>query len=455
MSQGFFTSVGGILAAQSKIDVIADNIANMNTTGFKESKITFENIYSKTFSSGTAPSSSSGGINPMQVGLGVQVAEVSKNFQSGTIQSTGRSDDLNIQGDGFFSLKDSSGTTLFTRAGNFSLDANGYLVNPNGLQVLGTDSVSSQSGSSTAIYIPPRLKLETAGNANLSSKEIADLNNTSFTEGTFTIAVSYTGGTTPTNVAVNTTGCTTMSDVVTAINNACSTAGFGGVTAAATDGQLVISTDSAGTGNPTGLTFNSGTSNIMTETQIDTATPTTSGTTKSYASKILDYTVEVSPPDSSTSTQSYSSFSVGSDGAIEAVYSNGDKITVKTNGTIRELKYTTSTGVTINTDNITVNSDAVEAANLQIQMAKVVNSKGLISTGGNAFYTGPNSGDASYGIGNNSGFGSIGSGAIEASNVDLPSQFAEMILSQRVIDANSQTFRAINEVLRRIVMMGQ
>lgn len=174
MSQGLFTAVSGIRSCQSKIDVISDNIANMNTPGFKSSQLNFENVFVKTLSSGSAPSSGVGGSNPMQVGLGVAIGEISRNFNNGTVQTTGKSSDLNIQGDGFFTLANPNGGILLTRAGNFSTDQNGNLVNPKGLKVLGTDTVLGTSGSTTPILIPPNLFLATGmdTDGNLAKLEI-------------------------------------------------------------------------------------------------------------------------------------------------------------------------------------------------------------------------------------------------------------------------------------------
>src|SRR3989339_1678461 len=187
MSQGLSTAVSGIRANQSKIDVISDNIANMNTVGFKSSLVNFENVFVRTMSSGTAPGSNIGGTNPLQIGLGTTVGEISRNFNGGTVQSTGRSTDLNVQGLGFFTLQDSEGSLVLTRAGNFSLDSEGYLVNPKGLKAVGSVQMSSTSGSSTPIRIPQALFLDTTTAPITSTDLLTNFDSTTISAGTITL----------------------------------------------------------------------------------------------------------------------------------------------------------------------------------------------------------------------------------------------------------------------------
>ena len=122
MSQSLFTSITGMTTAQTKIDVIANNIANMNTTAFKASNLTFSDMYSKNLSSGSSPTSGVGGTNPMQVGLGVALSGITTDFTGGSIQSTGNTSDLNIQGNGWFTVLNGDGSMGLTRDGSFQLD---------------------------------------------------------------------------------------------------------------------------------------------------------------------------------------------------------------------------------------------------------------------------------------------------------------------------------------------
>jgi len=127
MMRSLFAGVSGIQNHQSWLDVIGDNIANVNTIGFKGSRATFADMLSQTLSSATAPHGTYGGTNAIQVGLGMKLSSVDIQFQQGTFESTGNFTDLAIQGNGFFVLSDGS-QKYFSRSGAFNIDADGYLT---------------------------------------------------------------------------------------------------------------------------------------------------------------------------------------------------------------------------------------------------------------------------------------------------------------------------------------
>jgi len=132
-----FSGVSGLRTHQIMMDTIGNNIANINTTGFKSSQVAFEDLLSQTITGATPPQAGRGGTNPQQVGLGVKVASITQVFTQGALQATGRAFDLAIQGDGFFVLNDGN-RDLYSRAGSFALDNNGNVVNPaNGYRVQG------------------------------------------------------------------------------------------------------------------------------------------------------------------------------------------------------------------------------------------------------------------------------------------------------------------------------
>jgi flagellar hook protein FlgE len=130
MLRSLFTGISGLRAHQQMLDVTSNNIANVNTTGFKSSNTVFESTLSQTIEGAGAPIVN-GGTNPVQVGLGVQLAGTEVNFNQGNNQYTGRTSDVMINGDGFFAVQ-KNGATSFTRAGSFSLDKSGHLVSPDG-----------------------------------------------------------------------------------------------------------------------------------------------------------------------------------------------------------------------------------------------------------------------------------------------------------------------------------
>src|SRR5205085_9335810 len=129
--------VSGLQVHQTKLDVIGNNIANVNTLGFKAGRVTFEDQLSQTLRSSAKPSTDIGGQNPSQVGLGVALGAVDTLQSQGNLQTTGKATDLAIQGNGFFVVSGGN-NVVYTRDGSFDLDSDGVLVNPaSGLKLLG------------------------------------------------------------------------------------------------------------------------------------------------------------------------------------------------------------------------------------------------------------------------------------------------------------------------------
>ena len=136
MLRSLFSAISGLRANQFMLDVTGNNIANANTVGYKASNVVFQDTLSQMLTGGAAPTATSGGTNPIQVGLGVQVGGVSTNFGQGSAQVTGKNTNLMISGDGLFVVK-RNGEDLFTRAGAFNFDSAGSLVTPDGDRVQG------------------------------------------------------------------------------------------------------------------------------------------------------------------------------------------------------------------------------------------------------------------------------------------------------------------------------
>lgn len=152
-----FTGLTGLIANSRSLDVIGNNIANVNTTAFKSSRMLFATQFSRTLSSGTGPSANSGGTDPTQLGLGVKIAGTQRNFSTGSISPTGDPRDLAIDGNGFF-IVNRGAQQLYTRAGSFRQDANNDLVvSGSGERVQGyavDSNFNVISGALTNINIP-------------------------------------------------------------------------------------------------------------------------------------------------------------------------------------------------------------------------------------------------------------------------------------------------------------
>ena len=148
MLRSLFAGISGLRVNQTMLDVTGNNIANANTIGFKSSSTVFQDTLSQMLTASSAAGGGLGGTNPIQVGLGVQVAATNTNFNQGSNQTTGRPTDLMINGDGMFVVM-RGGQTTYTRAGAFSWDNNGTLVSPGGGRVQGYTAWDATTGLHT------------------------------------------------------------------------------------------------------------------------------------------------------------------------------------------------------------------------------------------------------------------------------------------------------------------
>ena len=454
MSQAMYTSASGMSSAQTAINVVANNIANMNTVAFKESSVNFSDVFYGKLSAGSPSTSTSGGVNPMEVGYGTQVSQISQNFTTGTFQSTGKSTDLMIQGNGFFTVMTPSGEMQYTKAGNFSIDNNGYLVTPSGFKVLGTDTAFGTSADETPVRIPQLVHSEVTANTEAGSKKLSDLNGIDgITKGTFGMKVTYTdtNGDEQTVTIQATIGEDTknLNDIRDAFNAQVPTELKDKVSAVVEDGKFKFKT----TTPVTEMAMATGTSNFLTETELAVA-DFEGGIMES---KTLDWKGSLSASVNKQLDLSASDYEIYENGSIEVTYSNGDKLRVMRvdNSPQIEFQYTTSSGITLNGKEINVSEDVATVGNLQIQLAHFMNPDGLEQEGNNLYSIGINTGEAIYGIANSSLFGGIKSGGLEASNVDLTKQFSDMIIAQRAIEANSRVFNTANQVMQSLVYLGQ
>ncbi len=137
LSSALTTALTGLNAAETQIDVAGNNLANSQTVGFKASDVVFATQFLRTLSQGSAPSNNMGGTNPRQLGLGVQVAEITPDFSQGTIEVSSSPSDLAIQGDGFFIVEGQQGDQLYTRNGLFKTNSQNELVASTGHRLLG------------------------------------------------------------------------------------------------------------------------------------------------------------------------------------------------------------------------------------------------------------------------------------------------------------------------------
>lgn len=145
MLRSMYSGISGLKNFQTKLDVIGNNVANVNTHGFKKGRVIFKDLYSQTVAGASGPSNGQGGVNPKQVGLGAQLGAIDTIHGGGSPQFTGNTLDIAIEGDGFFEVgTDGADQKYYTRAGNFSLDEEGHIVNADGLYLKDTNGAKIQ-----------------------------------------------------------------------------------------------------------------------------------------------------------------------------------------------------------------------------------------------------------------------------------------------------------------------
>lgn len=434
MMRSMFSAVSGLKVHQTKMDVIANNIANVNTIGFKSSRVTFKEAFSQTVAAASAANENTGrgGTNPMQIGLGLTLGSIDKIMSQGASQRTDNPLDLMISGSSFFTVSDVSGT-YFTRNGAFILDTEGNITNSQGLRLMGWDSMDDPNNpgqqiidksSSKPIVIGPDKQFmypESTSTISLEGNLNADKDPTVARSITFydSLGNQYTADTQIKYDPATTSWTMTPVSDVAYINGDRSKPVAGVVGDFTTNikfdtnGKIIDPPDTDGYGfditldaanlNPE-ATFGDAGNNILRVVLKDLRQ--TNDTTSAKA-----YTLDGNSPGNITG------LSVDQSGIITGKYSNGGS---------RVLG--------------------------QISVANFKNPSGLDSIGNNLYISTPNSG--SYdGMGEEVGIsgGSIMSNTLEMSNVDLSYEFTELITTQRGFQANSRTITTSDEMLQELV----
>ena len=439
MSQALHTASTGINAGQSQINVVANNVANINTTAYKAANMTFETLYSRNLSYGSAATKDGGGTNPKQIGLGVKVGGITRDFTAGDFVSTGRDMDLMISGNGFFVVQDSDGKLYYTRDGVFSTDSEGNVVTQSGMKVVAAGTPYSNASSGKTVQIPKNLSAVVAGDPNIANKKLSELNNASITDGDINMTVNGT----PVKLTVE-KGDPTMGQVIAKFNEQLQAQGVNDITFAVANGVVSYT-------NPKGVavSFDSATTNFVGQTGISNSNPST---------KQINQTVELQEMVNYNDQNGITlkSTTVDENGIIAATYSDGSILTQFVDDTYTtQWKYTTPQGVTIRGADVQATGATIENSNFVIELATMVNEEGLVSINNNLWEWGADVGEVYYGMAGEVSFGSIESGGYEGSNVDIASELSNMITAQRMIQMNSRVFSTASSVMETLSYLGQ
>lgn len=445
MSQALHTSSTGINAGQSQINVIAHNVANINTTAFKAANMVFEDLYSHNLSYGSAATKDGGGTNPKQIGLGVKIGGITRNFTPGTFISTGRDLDCMISGTGFFVVEDSDGGSYFTRDGVFSMDSAGNIVTQSGMRVMGAKSTYSNSGSSKNLKVPKNMLVKISGDPNLGDKTLSSLNNASITGGDVVFSVNGTQFTAHIQAGEGeTVGDLTVTQVKNMLNAPLAGTDYANLFSIE-DGAIKYTESDA-----INVEFISEgtTSNFVAESGLAFQNP---GYMLNEVVELLDV---VNYNDNNV--VSINNVGIDENGILIATYSDGSILTqyVDDAETI-QWKYTTPEGISITGSDVTPTGSSIKESNFTIELATMVNQEGLVSIGNNLWQWGPDVGDIYYGMAGEMAFGPIESGGYEGSNVDIAYELSNMISAQRMIQMNSRVFSTASSVMEILSYLGQ
>jgi flagellar hook protein FlgE len=514
MMRSMFAGVSGLRNHQIKMDVIGNNIANVNTVGFKSGRVTFQDSLNQFLRGASSPQSGRGGINALQVGLGVNIASIDVIHTQGNLQNTGKISDVAIQGDGFLILGDGTGQ-FFTRAGNLSLEADGRLVYPsNGLMIQGWMSdisgVINTNSPVTGIQLPigqnisPSATTTIGFKGNFAASTCGDL---TYNESTVDVgnnrSVTLSYVLTPTSIY-------NQYEYTISLNNGTISGGGSGTITLDGDGTVLSATPAVpftitGTGGyditltpPTagqndGGSFSAvvGSTPPVTVTITGDFTPPLSLTTQTlvYDSLGQGHTFTTTADKTAVNTWAWETTSETGDvlGSGTLLFSSTGKLISSTAGTITYTPTGANTmGITPDFSNISQYDSAestfsspdqdgftmgqLESFNIdkigqiigvfsngrsqtlaQIAVANFNNPSGLLRSGESMFAVSANSGTAQIGQAGSNGRGYITPAALEMSNVDLSQEFTDMIVTQRGFQANSRIITTSDEMLQELV----
>jgi flagellar hook protein FlgE len=416
------SGVSGLRAESEAISVVGDNIANVNTTGFKSQRVIFQDVLGHSILAGTASA---------LPGSGVKVGDIQQLFTQGSLSNTGVATDLALSGDGFFTVKgavDGLVGNFYTRAGTFNINKDGFMVNPSGLEVQGymanPDGTFQASISSLKVptaALPAHATENATVVANLDASEavptlpwdVTDPANTSNFSTTLTMYDSLGAGHTV-DVYFEKTGAGAWNwHAVT----------DSGDVGAAPGTNTEIGTGTLAFDNTGKLTASTGLAVNVTFTDAAAQTITFDFGTPSPAGTGLDGVTQFASPEnvSSQSQDGYSSgdfsgVAVDGQGVVTGLYTNGQQLAVG-----------------------------------QLAIAKFRSNDGLGRAGQNLWIETRDSGTAAFGTAGSGGRGAVSAGALEGSNVDLAEEFVGLIQHQRSFSANSKTITTADEMLQELI----
>jgi flagellar hook protein FlgE len=424
MFNSFTTALTGLTAAELGVDVVGNNLANLNTTGFKASTVAFADIVAQSLGLGTSQTSS---------GLGAQATAI-QDFTQGAIQTTNGAFDAAIQGDGFFIVRDGSGVVNYTRAGNFEVDANGNLVTQTGQHVQGWVANNGVLDTNTAIsniVIPSgALRQPTATTTMSVNMNLDAAAAVGSPQGSFSTAVQVVD-------SLGTTHILTLNFTKTAANTWSYAATIPGedVTGGTAGTPFAIS------GVTGSLTFDSS-GNLITPAP---PPPATNGIIPIAITGLTDGAADMNI--------NWSLYSPFGQGDITQYAQPSATASNHQDGLVAaELVHVTMTnGGQI----IAQYSNGQQNAVAQIALASISNPNTLVSEGQNNFQLGPGTAAPAIGVPQTGGRGQVLGGSLESSTVDIATEFTRLIVMQRSYEANGKVITTTDSLTQDTINLKQ
>ena len=415
LQASFFSALSGLDTQSTAMQVIGDNIANLHTNGFKGAGVHFEDVLGQSLNSASGSNAT---------GVGAKVASIDENFTQGTLMTTNVDTDVSLNGRGFFILQDAgSSEQFYTRSGHFHIDNQGYYVNSQDKRVQGF--IYDDTGTSM---------VETLADIRIDQSNMVDpkvtgtvdmVLNLDASESTDTFDITDPGGSSQYSTALTIYDSLGKSHTITTY--------FTKTAAQAWQWNAVIDGSDVSGGTPgTPVLFGTGNLAFNTAGALTTTMPVSLYTgSVTFADGIAASAVDLDL----TGTSQY-----GSPSAIQSLIQDGYAA-----GMI--------SGVTINTDGTIVgyytNGQVKNIA--QLVLANFANLNGLVRSGSMLYQSSPASGDPLYNKPEVGGMGTISSGMLEESNVDLAAEFIRMIITQRGYQANSKVISTTDEMLAQLI----
>lgn len=404
--RSMFAGVSGLRAHQTMTDIVANNIANVNTVGFKASRIQFADTLSQLLQGSSGSGEATAGTNPQQVGLGVTIASTNRVFSQGASRLTGKPTDVAIQGEGFF-VVDLGTSTMYTRAGSFSFDDKGNLTDPQGGVIQGW--VADASGSINLndpigpvqvpvnATVPPVITTEMVIRGNLNETlAVGGI------QGTAIDIVDGLGESHRMDISFTKTGPNTWD--MTLADGVPTVLGTSALTFDPATGLLISPTAPSFTYTPPG--------GIAFTFIVDLGTPATTDALTQFAGSPSAQAIS----QDGLEIGNLRSFALGNDGTLTGVFSNGQTSTLA-----------------------------------RLAIATFSNPAGLLGAGNSRFRGTNASGAALIGTPGAAGRGTLAAGTLEMSNVDLAEEFTALIIAQRGFQANSRIISVVDEMIGELV----